>query len=55
MNLGNTIVTRQITLCVYITGFLVFLAINFQVMSRFYPGQKGHSPGYIADNFGTKM
>ncbi len=23
-------------------------------MSRFYPGQKGHSPGYIADNFSTK-
>ncbi len=34
-------------------GLPVFLAIKFQVMSWFYPGQKGHSPGYIANHFGT--
>ncbi len=27
-------------------GFPVFLAITFQVICRFCPGQKGHSPDY---------
>ncbi len=31
-----------------------FLAIKFQVMSMFCLGQKGHSSGYSADNFGSK-
>ncbi len=28
--------------------------IKFQVITRFCPGQKGHSPGYSVDNFDTK-
>ncbi len=35
-------------------GSQFVLVIKFQVISRFYPGPKSHSPGYIVDNFGTK-
>ncbi len=31
----------------YTSGFPVFLAIKFQVISMFCPGQKGHSPGIV--------
>ncbi len=40
-----------------ISGYRVpctFLANKFQVISRFCPGQKGHSPGYSVDNFDTR-
>ncbi len=30
------------------------LVIKFQVISRFCPGPKSHSPGYTVDNFDTK-
>ncbi len=32
----------------------LFLAIKFKVLSRFYPGQKGHSSGFSTDSFCTK-
>ncbi len=32
----------------------IVLVIKFQVISRFCPGQKGHSPGYSVNTFGTK-
>ncbi len=35
-------------------GSQFVLVIKFQVISRFCPGSKSHSPGYIVDNFGTK-
>ncbi len=31
------------------TGFLVSLAKIIQIISRLCPGQKSHSPGYIAN------
>ncbi len=35
-------------------GSLSFLVIKFKVISRFCKVQKGHFPGLISDNFGTK-
>ncbi len=35
-------------------GSQFVFVIKFKVISRFCPGPKGHSPGYSADNFGTK-
>ncbi len=37
-----------------VSGFPVFLAIKFQIISRFCPGQKGHSPGYSTNDVDTK-
>ncbi len=45
-------ISRNILL--YTTEFPVFLAIKFQVIAMFCPGQNGHSPGFNADNFDTK-
>ncbi len=37
-----------------ISGFPVILAKTFQVISRFCPGQKSHSPGYMQTIFAPK-
>ncbi len=51
---GVIILRRRISSCWFLQGSQLFLAIKFKVLSRFYPGQKGHSPGISTDNICCK-